>query len=371
MKYYIIAGEASGDQHAANLMKALKKKDSGAVFRVWGGDRMEAAGGTVVRHYKDLAFMGFVEVLRNLRTIFRNLSFCKKDIMEFRPDVVILVDYPGFNLRMAKFASNKGFKVIYYISPQVWAWKKSRVKSIKRYVNRMIVILPFEQEFYAKYGVDVDFVGHPLLDELEKKNIIDKAEFLRKNGLANDAIIALLPGSRQMEVEKMLSIMLGVVPDFPGYQFVIGGVTTVPAELYGKLVGKMPVKILTGQLHDLLFHADAALVTSGTATLETALIGVPEVVCYKGNRISFEIARRIVNVKYISLVNLVMDRQVVTELIQGELNEVNLKRELKRILEDQAHRDRVIGDFAELRRRLGEKGASERAARVISGELGL
>ncbi len=369
MKYYIIAGEASGDMHAANLMKYVRKGDPDAQFRVWGGDRMQAQGGTIVKHYRDLAFMGFVEVLSNLRTILGNIRFCKRDIVEYQPDVVILVDYPGFNLRIAKFAKNKGFKVIYYISPQVWAWKKSRVKIIKKYVDRMIVILPFEKDFYANYGMEVDFVGHPLLDALENENIEGKAEFLRKNGLTNEPIVALLPGSRKMEVEKMLKIMLQVVPHFPGYQFAIAGVSTLPAVLYEQLVSNQRVKILTGQSHDLLYHSDAALVTSGTATLETALIGVPEVVCYKGNRISFEIARRIVDVKYISLVNLVMDRGVVTELIQQELNEKNLRLELDRIINDENNRARILKDYGELRRRLGETGASKRAADIILSEL--
>ncbi|MEJ2594267.1 MAG: lipid-A-disaccharide synthase [bacterium] len=369
MKYYIIAGEASGDMHAANLMRSIRKGDPGAQFRVWGGDRMEAQGGTIIKHYRDLAFMGFVEVLINLRTILGNIKFCKQDIVDYQPDVVILVDYPGFNLRIARFAKNKGFKVIYYISPQVWAWKKSRVKTIRKYVDRMIVILPFEKDFYAEYGMDVDFVGHPLLDALESENIEGKAEFLRKNNLTNDPIVALLPGSRKMEVEKMLKIMLQVVPHFPVYQFAIAGVSTVPVELYERLVGSLPVKILIGQSHDLLYHADAALVTSGTATLETALIGVPEVVCYKGNRISFEIAKRIVDVKYISLVNLVMDRQVVTELIQQSLNEKNLKLELDRIINDENNRSRMLSDYGELRRKLGETGASKRAADIILSEL--
>ena len=371
MKYYIIAGEASGDLHAANLMKSVKAGDPDARFRVWGGDRMEAQGGTVVKHYRDLAFMGFVEVLRNLPAILGNIRFCKKDILDYQPDVVVLVDYPGFNLRIAKFAKEKGFKVVYYISPQVWAWKKSRVKTIKKFVDRMIVILPFEKDFYAGYGMEVDFVGHPLLDALENEVVEGKAEFLRKNNLTNDPIIALLPGSRKMEVEKMLKVMLQVVPHFFGYQFLIGGVSTVPRELYEKLVGKLPVKLLVGQSRDLLYHADAALVTSGTATLETALIGVPEVVCYKGNRISFEIARRIVDVKYISLVNLVMDRAVVTELIQQALTEKNLGVELDRLLHDEDHRERILSDYAELRLKLGEKGASEMAARIILSEVGL
>ena len=371
MKYYIIAGEASGDLHASNLMRSLKKGDPGAEFRVWGGDKMQEQGGEVVMHYRDLAFMGFVEVAKNLSTILKNIKFCKADILEFNPDVVVLVDYPGFNLRIAEFARQKGFKVIYYISPQVWAWKKSRVKKIRKFVDRMLVILPFEKDFYKKFNVDVDFVGHPLLDVLDQENIEAKAEFLNKNQLNPNPIIALLPGSRKMEVEKMLKIMLQVVPQFPDFQFVIAGVSTLEPSLYQELIGKMPVKLLIDQAHDLLYHSDAALVTSGTATLETALIGVPEVVCYKGNPISFAIAKRIVDVKYISLVNLVMDRTVVTELIQNDLNEKNLVEELHKILDDEVNRSRIISDYGKLREKLGDRGASERAAKLILSDLGI
>ncbi len=365
MKYYIIAGEASGDLHASNLMKSIKKGDKDASFRIWGGDRMLEQGGELVKHYRDLAYMGFVEVALNLRTILQNISLCKKDLVDWQPDILILVDYPGFNLRIAEFAKSKNFKVIYYISPQVWAWKKSRVRKIQKYVDRMIVILPFEKNFYKKYGVDVDYVGHPLLDVLEDEVVEAKAEFLNKNKLIHNPIIALLPGSRKMEVEKMLSIMLQVVTHFPDYQFVIAGVSALPPKLYEDMIGKLPVKLLINQSHDLLYHADAALVTSGTATLETALIGVPEVVCYKGNPISFEIAKRIIDVKYISLVNLVMDRPVVAELIQSELNEKNLIAELSKLLEDDIIRSRILSDYGKLREKLGEKGASDRAARIV------
>jgi lipid-A-disaccharide synthase len=365
MKYYIIAGEASGDLHASNLMKAITRQDASAHYRVWGGDLMEKAGGELVKHYRDLAYMGFVEVARNLRTILKNISFCKKDILDFNPDVVILVDYPGFNLRIAEFAKTKGFKVVYYISPQVWAWKKKRVYKIKKYVDRMIVILPFEKDFYAKYGVHVDFVGHPLLDALEHEQVEGRAEFLNKNKLENKPIVALLPGSRQMEVGKMLKVMLQVVNHFTDHQFIIAGVKTIDESYYMELIDKTPVRVLYNQTHDILYHADAALVTSGTATLETALIGVPEVVCYKGNPLSFEIAKLIVDVKFISLVNLIMDRLVVRELIQGDLNEQNLTEELDRLLYDEEVQNRIGTDFRQLKHRLGDTGASEKAAAIV------
>ena len=369
MKYYIIAGEASGDLHASNLMKEIVRKDNNAHFRIWGGDLMLEAGGELVRHYRDLAFMGFVEVAKNLRTILKNISFCKKDILNYKPDVIVLIDYPGFNLRIAEFARKQGIRVVYYISPQIWAWKKSRVKKIKRDVDKMIVILPFEKEFYQKYGVEVDFVGHPLLDALADTQIEGRAEFLKKNKLNNKPIVALLPGSREMEVSKMLQVMMQVVDEFPENQFVIAGVSTLSNELYAEIIGKMPVKLLENQTRDLLYHADAALVTSGTATLETALIGVPEVVCYKGNRISFEIAKRIVQIKYISLVNLIMDKPVVKELIQSDLNKKNLVHELDKLLHDDLCKENMLSEYEQLREKLALKGASERAAAIINDFL--
>lgn len=371
MKYYIIAGEASGDLHASNLMKALSKKDAQAEFRVWGGDLMEKAGGQLVRHYRDLAFMGFVEVAVNLRTILKNISFCKKDILNYKPDVLILVDYPGFNLRIAEFARKQGLKVVYYISPQIWAWKQSRVKKIKRDVDKMLVILPFEKDFYKEYNVEVDFVGHPLLDVLAEEQVDSRADFLKKNELSNTSIVALLPGSREMEVRNMLKIMLRVVNRFPDRQFVIAGVSTLSDQLYENIIGKLPVKVLQNQTRELLFHSEAALVTSGTATLETALIGVPQVVCYKGNRLSFEIAKRIVKIKYISLVNLIMDKPVVKELIQQDLTVENLEKELSSILTNDSVRKKMFKDYEELRLKLGSDGASERAGKVIEKYLSI
>lgn len=364
MKYYIIAGEASGDLHGSNLMKALKKKDPAAEFRFWGGDLMAKQGGTLVKHYRDLAFMGFLEVARNLRTILNNIKFCKEDISSNRPDVLVLVDYPGFNLRIAKFAKELGIKVVYYISPQLWAWKEGRVEIIKKYVDEMMVILPFEEDFYKKHGVHSHFVGHPLLDAISTLEDLDVEDFKRENGLNEKEIIALLPGSRKQEVEKMLAVMLSVRPYFKEYQFVIAGAPSLPKEFYQNYADDN-VHFVSNKTYDLLRCSKAALVTSGTATLETALLNVPEVVCYRGSKISYAIAKRLVkNIRYISLVNLIMDREVVKELIQNELNTNNLVEELKKILATEK-RVEVFRDYELLREKLGGKGASENAAEVI------
>lgn len=364
MKYYIIAGEASGDLHGSNLMKALKEKDPQAEFRFWGGDLMEKQGGVLVKHYRDLAFMGFLEVAMNLRTILNNIKFCKDDIKNHHPDVLILVDYPGFNLRIAKFAKELGIKVVYYISPQLWAWKEGRVEIIKKYVDEMMVILPFEEDFYKKHGVHSHFVGHPLLDAISSLQEIDKYTFKKEHGLNEKEIIALLPGSRKQEVEKMLEMMLSVRPHFTSYQFVIAGAPSLPKEFYQKYVDDN-VHFVSNKTYDLLRCSKAALVTSGTATLETALLNVPEVVCYRGSKISYAIAKRLVkNIKYISLVNLIMDREVVKELIQNDLNTRNLVAELQAVLEGDK-RKQVLKDYELLREKLGGKGASEKAAEVI------
>lgn len=364
MKYYIIAGEASGDLHGSNLMKALKQKDSGAEFRFWGGDLMQKQGGNLVKHYRDLAFMGFLEVAMNLRTILNNIKFCKEDIRNYKPDVLILIDYPGFNLRIAKFAKELGIKVVYYISPQLWAWKEGRVEIIRKYVDEMMVILPFEEDFYRKHGVKSHFVGHPLLDAISGLEDINPQKFKVENGLNEKEIIALLPGSRKQEVEKMLEIMLSVRPHFENYQFVIAGAPSLEKDFYQKYVDEN-VHFVSNKTYDLLRCSKAALVTSGTATLETALLNVPEVVCYRGSKISYAIAKRLVkNIKYISLVNLIMDKEVVKELIQNELNTKSLVRELQLIM-DGEKRDQMLNDYASLREKLGGKGASENAAAVI------
>ena len=368
LKYYIIAGEASGDLHASNLMKELKKKDPKAEFRFWGGDLMQAQGGTLVKHYRELAFMGFAEVLMNLRTILGNISVAKKDIEAYKPDAVILVDYPGFNLRIAEFVKKLGIKVYYYISPQIWAWKMGRVHKIKKVVDKMFVILPFEEEFYQRYDYKVDFVGNPLLDSLNHLPEIDEAKFRKDNNLDERPIIAILPGSRTQEIKVKLPLMLSVEKDFPDYQFVVAGAPSQPIENYKKIAGN-ELKIIENKTYDLLRVSHSALVTSGTATLETALLKVPEVVCYKGNAISYEIGKRIIkNIRFISLVNLIMDKEVVKELIQYELTYENIKHELNLIL-NTPKRDQILKDYNELYNKLGGIGASERTANMIVNDL--
>ncbi len=365
MKYYIIAGEASGDLHASNLIKSILKKDSTAEFRFWGGDLMEeTVGFAPVKHYKDLAFMGFLEVALNLRTILKNIKFCKEDIKIYQPDILILVDYPGFNLRIAEFAKGLGIKVIYYISPQLWAWKEGRVEKIKQFVDEMLVILPFEKDFYKKHNVDAHFVGHPLLDAIEDLPEINIDKFKKDNHLSDKEIIALMPGSREQEVTKMLELMLSVRPFFTDYQFVIAGAPSLPKSFYQKYVDDH-VHFVSNKTYDLLRSSKAALVTSGTATLETALLNIPEVVCYRSSTISYEIGKRVVkNLKYISLVNLIMDQKIVTELIQSDLNTENLVTELTDILEGES-RSKMLNSFRELREKLGGKGASDEAAAII------
>lgn len=365
MKYYIIAGEASGDLHAANLMKALKKKDPQADFRFWGGDLMQDVGGTLVKHYKELAFMGFIEVLMNLRTILKNITLCKKDITNYNPDVIIFVDYPGFNLRIAKWAKTEGYKTHYYISPQIWAWKEGRIKDIKRDVDAMYVILPFEKEFYEdKHNFPVHFVGHPLIDAIAQKQLINPSNFKAEFNLDNRPIIALLPGSRKQEISKMLEVMLSVTKDFKDYQFVIAGAPSQDAAFYSKFTKKQNVNLVMNRTYDILSLATAALVTSGTATLETALFKVPEVVCYKGSTISYQIAKRVINLEYISLVNLIMDKPVVKELIQGDFNTKTLKKELSKIL-DETNRQNLFLDYYDLEKKLGGAGASDKTAQLI------
>lgn len=365
MKYYIIAGEASGDLHGLNLMKALKEEDPQADFRFWGGDRMQQVGGTLVKHYRDLAFMGFVEVLMNLRTILKNISFCKKDIEKYQPDAIIFIDYPGFNLRIAQWAKEKGIPTHYYISPQIWAWKENRIKAIKRDVDAMYVILPFEKEFYEeKHQFPVHFVGHPLLDAIAQRKKISEAEFKIENKLDDRPIIALLPGSRKQEIAKMLKIMLSVVDEHHDYQFIIAGAPSQDYDFYKQFITDENVHFISGKTYDLLSVAKAALVTSGTATLETALFKVPEVVCYRGSTISYEIAKRIIKLDYISLVNLIMDKPAVKELIQHELNTKNLRHELNRIL-NEPYRTEMLNDYEKLAQKLGGEGASRNTAKLI------
>jgi lipid-A-disaccharide synthase len=431
MKYYIIAGEASGDLHGSNLIKEIRKLDTTAEIRCWGGDMMQAAGGTLVKHYRDLAFMGFVEVVKHLGTILRNMSFCKQDILAFNPDILIFIDYPGFNIPIAEFAKGKGFKTVYYISPQVWAWKEGRVKTLRKVIDKMLVILPFEKEFYRKWNYEVEYVGHPLVEVVEgfrksdvgsgmsevgfrkavagsenesesinTKTAKDPDHAASSNSLLPTAeipnprshfpdptsqiplpkshfpdptsqiplpLIALLPGSRKQEVSAKLPVMLEVTRHFPGYRFVVAQAPSLEDSFIQSFTRSYPsVEIRKGATYPLLRESAAALVTSGTATLETALIGVPEVVCYKGSPISYAIARKVIKVKYISLVNLIMDREVVKELIQHELTVENLKRELSQILDNPDRKAQLKKDYTELWEKLSAGGhASSKAAQSI------
>lgn len=369
MKYYLIAGEASGDLHGANLIKALKQEDAEADFRFWGGDLMKAAGGTEVKHYRDLAFMGFAEVIMNLGTILNNIKFCKKDIEAYNPDVIIFIDYPGFNLRIAKWARQKGYRTHYYISPQIWAWKEGRIKEIKRDVDEMYVILPFEKDFYEnKHNFPVHFVGHPLIDAIHDRKQVNPKTFKSENGLDGRPIIALLPGSRKQEIKKMLEIMISAAKDFKDYQFVIAGAPSQEKSFYETFLSFKNIHFVTNKTYDLLSISDAALVTSGTATLETALFKVPQVVCYKGNRISYEIAKRVIKLDYISLVNLILNKTVVTELIQNDFNTKRLKEELTHIL-DPYKRAAMFLDYYDLEKALGGRGASENTAKLIYNSI--
>jgi lipid-A-disaccharide synthase len=369
MKYYIIAGEASGDLHGSNLMKAIHKEDTQADIRFWGGDLMQAAGGKLVKHYKALAFMGFAEVLFNLKTILNNISFCKKDILEFQPDVLIFIDYPGFNMRIAKWAKTQNIPTHYYISPQIWAWKENRIKDIKRDFDQLYVILPFEKDFYEKkHHFPVEFVGHPLIDAIHNRKKVDELTFRKEHQLDERPIIALLPGSRKQEISKLLHEMLAVVDDFPDYQFIIAGAPGQDYDFYQRFLTNKAVHFISNKTYDLLCVAHAALVTSGTATLETALFKVPEVVCYKGNWISYQIAKRIITLKYISLVNLIMDEEVVTELIQGDCNAKKIKAELSKILEED-YRKKLIEKYDQLEKKLGGEGASSKVAKLIVRQI--
>ena len=366
MKIYIIAGEASGDLHGSNLIKSILKLVPDADIRCWGGDRMEQAGGTLAMHYKKMAFMGFIEVLLNLRKIFKNIAFCKEDITGFQPDQIIFIDFSGFNLRIAGWAKEQGFKTNYYISPQIWASREGRIEKIKSSIDRMFVILPFEKQFYEdKHAFPVDFVGHPLLDEIEQTPLPSQEQFRKKNGLhTSKPIIALLPGSRRQEVRSMLKIMLSVVPSVQGYEFVIAKAPSLDREVYDPYLMDHSIRLVDQQTYALLSCAHAALVTSGTATLETALFKVPQVVCYKGNWISYQIAKRIITLDYISLVNLIMDRPVVKELIQNDLNTAQLVQELSLILEGES-REKMIQSYEELTKKLGGPGASDKVARLL------
>ncbi len=374
MKYYIISGEASGDLHGSNLIRELKKRDIEADIRCWGGDKMQDAGATVVKHYKDLAFMGFLEVIKNLGTILKNISFCKEDILQYKPDALVLIDYPGFNLRIAKWAKQQGIPVIYYISPQVWAWKENRVKLIKGCVDKMLVILPFEKEFYKKWDYEVEYVGHPLAEVVDSFLLTaDHQKPLTTNNeqQTTNNIIALLPGSRKQEILKKLPIMLEVTKHFPDHQFVVAKAPGLDESFYaGLLKPYSNVSSVVNKTYELLLQSKAALVTSGTATLETALFAVPEVICYKGSAFSYEIAKRLIKIKFIGLVNLIMDKEVVKELIQHELTVENLRRELNLLLTDTNKQRQLQKDYAALKNLLSLGGhASANAATSIFNYL--
>ena len=398
MKYYIISGEASGDLHGSNLIKELFKLDKAAKVRCWGGNMMQDAGATLVKHYRELAFMGFTEVILNLPAIFKNISFCKKDIAGYKPDVLVLIDYPGFNLRIAEWAHKQGLKIVYYISPQIWAWKETRIHSIKKNVDKMLVILPFEKAFYAKWNFEAEYVGHPLMEVIEDfktqnntandkwsiessenndqrtKELITNAFFTNENNInIPPKIIALLPGSRKQEILKKLPIMLQVAKHFPAYQFVVAKAPGLTDDFYAELL--FPYKnvgAVVNKTYQLLSAAEAALVTSGTATLETALFAVPQIICYKGNNISYQIARRLIKIKYIGLVNLIMDKEVVKELIQDELTVENLVTELNKLLHDDNIREQLKKDYQHLKDLLSAGGhASANAAKSICAMPGV
>jgi len=363
MKYYLIAGEASGDLHGANLMQALKERDTQAQFRFFGGDLMRTEGGTLVKHYADMAFMGFVEVVANLSTILKNLSFCKKDVLAYQPDVLILIDFPGFNLKIAEFAKKNGLLVCYYISPKVWAWNQKRVLKIKRVVDHMFCILPFEVDFYKQWGMQVDYVGNPLLDATFAFK--PGSAFYKNNHQPGDKIIALLPGSRKQEISYLLPDMLKTMDQFPDYQLVIAGAPSFDASFYNQFLGDKKIPVIFNATYDILSKASAAVVASGTATLETALFHVPQVVVYKGNKISIAIARMVVKIKFISLVNLIMDRAIVKELIQEDCNPQNIAAELDMLLNNKDYRGTMLNNYARLDERMGKPGASAKTADLI------
>jgi len=363
MKYYLIAGERSGDLHGGNLIKAIGHHDHEAQFRAWGGEQMQAAGATLVMHYAQMAFMGVWEVVKNLFKVRRFLNLCKTDVLAYQPDVLILIDYAGFNMRMARFAKENGLRTFYYISPKVWAWHQDRAYNIKKYVDRLFVIFPFEQAFFKRYDYEVDYVGNPLFDAIA--DFTPDPDFIAKNNLdPHLPIVALLPGSRRQEVQQMLAIMVSTKSYLPHYQFVIAGVSNLPESLYKPFLNEN-VRLVRDAAYDLLAVSRAALVTSGTATLETALLGVPQVVCYKASWLSYQIGIRVIRVPFASLVNLVAEKEVVKELIQAELTTENLLQELRPLLIDSAERTKQLTGYQEVIDSLGEKGASEKAGKLM------
>lgn len=372
MKYYLIAGEASGDLHGSNLIRNLKLQDANAQFRFFGGDLMaEQAGVKPVLHYSQMAFMGFVKVMMNLRAISRNMNLCEADIIAYEPDVVVFIDFAGFNLRVAKFAKSIGLKTVFYISPKIWAWKQNRIKKIKKYIDKMLTILPFETEFYKGFNYEVEYVGNPLLDaigQFESGFNQTEAEFRKANGLGDKSIIGLLAGSRKQEVQRMLPVMIEASRQFPEYQFVISGAPGLSQEFYDSVVGTdIDIPIVFGQTYNLLKFSKSALVTSGTATLETALFKVPQVVCYStiAPNFLYRIGRKLLKVKWISLVNLIVGREAVRELVQVDFDAQTVAEELHKILDNEQYRQRILDDYAYLKERMGDAGASERASQAV------
>lgn len=372
MRYFLIAGEKSGDLHGANLVSELLKADPGAEIECWGGDQMQASGAKLLMHYRKTAYMGFVEVLKNIRNIKKNISLCKSQIMESNPDLIILIDYPGFNLRIAEFANRKRFTVFYYISPKLWAWNEKRVVKVRKYVDRMYIIFPFEVPFYEKHNIKAIYCGNPLLDETERKlsSLSDKQECMKSLGLEDKPVVAILAGSRKSEVKQILPRMVEIIPEFPDYQFVVAGVNNLPEALYKKITDGCKLKVIRDRTYEILNVADAALVTSGTATLEAALFNIPQVVCFRGDFFSMLIAWMVIKVKYISLVNLIAGEEIVRELVQYSLNRKNLALELRSILRGGSERDRILEGYRKVRSILGPPGASERVAVDIVGSIG-
>lgn len=372
MKYYVIAGEMSGDLHASLLIKNIKEQDPDAEFRCWGGDNMQAQGGKIVKHIKDLAIMGFIEVVANLKTVLGNISFCKKDILEYNPDAIILTDYPGFNLRIAKFAHKRGFKVFYYISPQVWAWKKGRIKTMKRVLERLYVILPFEKPFYDKNNMEVEYYGNPLLDEIAlfRQKGDDRQVFLEKYNLGKKPIVAILPGSRTQEIKSILPTQLTIYDKYKDqFDFVVAGVNTHSVEFYKKYIGDRDVKLIFNDTYNILNVASAGLITSGTATLETALFDVPQVVCYKASAASYAIVQIFLNIGFISLVNLILNKDAVKELVQSQWNGNELDKEFQKICFDKEYINVMKRNYADLRTILGDAGTSKQIATSILNHL--
>jgi lipid-A-disaccharide synthase len=363
MKYYLVAGEASGDLHGANLMKALKTQDSQAEFRYFGGDLMRTEGGTLVKHYADMAYMGFLEVALNLKNILKNLKTCREDIVAWQPDALVLIDFPGFNLRVADYAKKNGIMVCYYISPKVWAWNQKRVLKIKRIVDHLFCILPFEVDFYKKWDMQVDYVGNPLLDAIAafKPN----PDFLKENRIENKKIIALLPGSRRQEISLILPDMLAVTEKYPEHQFIIAGAPSFNREYYDQFIGEKNIPVVFNATYDILSVADAGIIASGTAVLETALFHVPQVVVYKGSKISVGIARMVVKIRFISLVNLIMDKLVMKELIQQDCTPETISAELDNLIKNGLGRQKMLDDYARLDEKMGKPGASAKTATLI------